>query len=165
MCIHPKRQCIRTSCIGKTYLFPKLFTGVPMKDKEMVKRSQMKVENLGLKIIDDRNWFLRQACHGDPARSIWIAGRPLPLCSRCITFYPSILIGIVAGILLQSLFNVGSMVALIVFSFLIAPLVLDGWSQYIGWRTSNNLLRAVTGAMAGAGIGFGIIYMIIRLAF
>jgi uncharacterized membrane protein len=136
-----------------------------MKDQKMVRRSNMKAEDLGLKIIDDRSWLLRQACHGDPVRSLWMGGRPLPLCSRCITFYPSILLGIGAGILIHFFIDLGSLLALIAFAILITPLVLDGWTQYIGLRTSNNTLRALTGALAGAGIGFGITYMMIRVFF
>jgi uncharacterized membrane protein len=125
----------------------------------------MKTEDLSLKIIDDRNWLLRQACHGDPSRSFWIRGRPLPLCSRCITFYPSIFLGIGVGILIYFLTELGSIFALIIFTVLIVPLVLDGWTQYIGLRSSNNFLRALTGALAGSGIGFGITFMATRFFF
>lgn len=136
-----------------------------MIDEKMVKRSQMKKEDLGLKIIDDRGWIMRQACHGDPARTFWIRGRPLPICSRCIAFYPSIFMGVGFGILLLAFIEIAPWLALTIFSLLIAPLVMDGWTQFIGWRSSNNGLRAVTGTLAGAGAGFGITYMVIRLFF
>lgn len=34
---------------------------------------------------------------------------------------------------------------------LVAPLVLDGGTQALGWRTSNNRLRLTTGIIAGVG--------------
>jgi len=130
-----------------------------MKNDGSIKRSEMTVKELGLKVIDDRHWILRKACHGDPSRSFWCRGKPFPLCSRCTAFYPAIILGLPAGILLTILFEPASWLALVLFSLLEAPLVIDGMTQYQGWRRSNNLIRAVTGAMAGAGIGGGVGFM------
>jgi len=132
-----------------------------MKDNGSIKRSEMTVKHLGLKVIDDRHWLLRKACHGDPSRSFWWGGRPFPLCSRCTAFYPAIPTGLFAGALLTVLFEPASWLALVLFTLLEIPLVIDGSTQYKGWRRSNNLIRAVTGALAGAGIGGGIAFMVI----
>jgi uncharacterized membrane protein len=145
---------------GKTYHLFIHSQVVHMKDGKVVKRSSMKVEDLGLKIIDDRPWLLKKACHGDPTRAFWLGGKPFPLCSRCITFYPFMFIGILIGPVVFSLIEVLSWQMLLAFALLEAPLILDGWSQYIGWRSSNNTLRAITGALAGIGIGAGIVYML-----
>ena len=129
----------------------------------MVKRSKMTIDDLDLRIIDDRPWLLRKACHGDPSRTFWIRGRPLPLCSRCISFYPVIPVGGVLGWVLFSLIGLLSWQMLIIFTLLEAPLVIDGWTQYIGWRRSNNRLRSITGALAGIGIGAGVVYMLLGI--
>ncbi len=34
------------------------------------------------------------------------------------------------------------------------PLVLDGGSQYLNWRISNQVLRLITGILCGIGIMF-----------
>ena len=163
MCIHSRRRFLYVVRLRNTYDLFLPSSSVHMKDEKLVKRSQMREEDLGLKIIDDRNWILRKACHGDPTRSFWIRGSPLPFCSRCITFYPSILMGIGTSIILYHLIDIASWMALSIFAVLNAPLVIDGWTQYIGWRTSNNVLRSLTGMLAGTGIGFGITYMIMQV--
>ena len=119
----------------------------------------MTAEDLGLKIVDDRNWLLRRTCHGDPTRCFWVYDRPFPLCSRCTTFYPSIVVGSIAGFTLSYLVEMPSWTVLLAFVLLELPLVIDGLTQYKGWRSSNNVLRALTGMMAGIGIGWGIAHM------
>ena len=135
-----------------------------MKKDASVKRSEMTVKDLGLRVIDDRHLLLRKACHGDPSRSFWCRGKPLPLCSRCTAFYPMVPLGLLTGLVMTFIFEPPSWIALSVFSILEAPLVIDGLTQYKGIRRSNNLIRAVTGAMAGAGIGGGIAFLLVRIA-
>jgi uncharacterized membrane protein len=136
-----------------------------MKEGRPVRRSEMRKEDIGLKMIDDRNPLLRKACHGDPVRSFWFRGRPFPLCARCTTLYPSMLIGLSAGIPIVVLLGPTSWMVFAAFCILEAPLVLDGLTQYKGWRRSNNFLRAVTGGLAGSGIGLAVGYIFIRVAF
>ncbi|MGA1819387.1 MAG: DUF2085 domain-containing protein [Thermoplasmatota archaeon] len=135
-----------------------------MKEHTSMKRSEMTTKDLGLKVIDDRHWLYRRTCHGDPSRSFWWRGRPMPLCSRCTAFYPMVPLGLLIGIFLTFFFDPPSWLALLVFSILEGPLVIDGLSQYQGMRSSNNLIRAITGAMAGAGIGGGIAFMAVWIA-
>lgn len=136
-----------------------------MGNKGPVRWSEMKREDLGLKVIDDRNPIIRKVCHGDPARSFWFRGRPLPLCSRCTFLYPSAVVLIPLSFPFFLFHEVPSYIMLVVFLILNGPLVIDGYSQYVGWRSSNNLLRAVTGALSGAGIGLGIAYFAVSLFF
>ena len=136
-----------------------------MKKKGPLRWSEMKKEDLGLKIIDDRNPILRKVCHGDPVRSFWCRGRPLPLCSRCTLLYPSAVILILLSFPFFLSYNIPSYTMLVVFLILNGPLVIDGYSQYVGWRSSNNLLRAVTGALSGAGIGMGVAYLFASVMF
>ncbi len=36
---------------------------------------------------------------------------------------------------------------------MIVPAFLDGFTQFIGFRVSNNILRLFTGLMGGVGLG------------
>jgi uncharacterized membrane protein len=130
-----------------------------MKEKESIKRSEMRIEDIGLRIIDDRPYLLRKACHGDPSRSFWIRGRPLPLCSRCTAIYLSIPAGIALGLVLGFLAQPPMLIVTVIFGLLVLPGVLDGLTQYWWKKRSNNLLRAYTGLLYGAGIGLGLVYI------
>jgi len=119
----------------------------------------MRVEDIGLRIIDDRPYLLRKACHGDPMRSFWFGGRPLPLCARCTTIYLSIPVGIALGLILAFIAKPSMFVVTMFFVLLVSPGVLDGLTQYWFKRRSNNLLRAYTGFLYGTGIGLGTVYI------
>ncbi|MFO8050070.1 MAG: DUF2085 domain-containing protein [Thermoplasmatota archaeon] len=134
-----------------------------MSGKGAVKRSRMRREDLGSKVIDDRSPALKKICHGDPARCFWVSGRPLPLCSRCIFIYPFSLLFLLIGLPIFMTYGIRSYTILVIFIILVIPLVVDGYTQYLGWRSSNNLLRGVTGALSGAGIGLAVAYMIARI--
>jgi uncharacterized membrane protein len=135
--------------------------GVIVKEdsKGSVKRSRMIVEDMGLKIIDDRPPLLRRVCHGDPERSLWIGGHPLPLCSRCIFFYPSLFLSIPLGIISIIIFDPPVLTMFIFTIIMLGPLALDGLTQYHGLRSSNNPLRAATGTLAGIGSGIAAPYL------
>ena len=124
--------------------------------KGPVRRSEMSREDIGLKVIDDRGRFVKKMCHGDPARSLWFNGKPLPLCSRCTMLYPFTLIFTLFGIWFFSFISMRVLYVFIIFLFLNGPLVIDGYTQYIGIRESNNTLRSITGALAGSGIGLSL---------
>ncbi|QUH23138.1 DUF2085 domain-containing protein [Methanobacterium alkalithermotolerans] len=84
-------------------------------------------------------------CHQKEDRSIYFKNKPLPLCARCT--------GIFLGIFTLPFFHIGlidpSILALL---FLTAPAIIDGGTQYLEWRESNNLLRLVTGFMLGSSL-------------
>ena len=86
-------------------------------------------------------------CHRIKDRSIWFFGLERYLCSRCL----GILIGSLIGLLLVRVqYNAG-----LIFSvFLILPLVVDGITQGLRYRISNNFLRCATGFMFGIGLQF-----------
>jgi uncharacterized membrane protein len=128
--------------------------------KGPVRRSTMTREDMGLKIIDDRGKFVKKVCHGDPVRSFWCKGKPLPLCSRCIMLYPFTLIFLPLGIWLFSIMEMRVLFMFMIFLLLDGPLVIDGYTQYIGLRESNNTIRSITGALAGSGIGLSLGFLI-----
>ncbi|WP_253735921.1 DUF2085 domain-containing protein [Paenibacillus sp. FJAT-26967] len=83
-------------------------------------------------------------CHRMSSRSFRLRGVQLPLCARCM--------GILLGYLALPLFllyrteyeyKIGLLLCL--------PLLIDGFTQKWGWRTSSNMLRMVTGLMFGVG--------------
>jgi uncharacterized membrane protein len=84
-------------------------------------------------------------CHRRPERSFFYKGQPLPLCARCTGLYPSALLGFLF-FLVHPIRNKRTMGVL-----LIAPMYIDGITQYNKLRTSNNFLRFFTGVMAGLG--------------
>lgn len=83
-------------------------------------------------------------CHRLPDRSLTINGYTLPICARCT--------GIVMGSILSIImiyFNItfSIMTCLI----LLIPLIVDGGTQYLNYRLSNNSLRLATGILFGIG--------------
>lgn len=155
-------SCTR-SCLGHLYLPYRISGG--MGRKGPVRRSEMVRSDLGLRIIDDRKGFTKMVCHGDPVRSLWIGGRPFPLCARCMLLYPAGLLFLLAGFPFFMMLDLPSYSVMIAFILLNTPLVLDGISQYYGLRESNNVLRAMTGTLSGAGIGLALSYMLERILF
>ncbi|MVP01256.1 DUF2085 domain-containing protein [Paenibacillus sp. N10] len=83
-------------------------------------------------------------CHRMSSRSFHLRGVQLPLCARCM--------GILLGYLALPLFLLYGMeceygIGLV----LCLPLLIDGFTQKWGWRTSSNRLRLFTGLMFGVG--------------
>lgn len=85
-------------------------------------------------------------CHRKPERSFFLDNRQFNVCARCT--------GIVAGVGLGLLLiGWNFQLLLFVFSklFLVATFLnlIDGGTQLLGWRQSNNLLRVVLGFIFG----------------
>ena len=116
--------------------------------------------DIGSRIIDDRSQLLKKMCHGKPERCLWIKGSPFPLCVRCMGFYLTLIIGLLIGPVVLLLITPPSRIVLIIFSISIIPLAVDGWTQYLGWRRSNNTLRLITGLLAGLGAGYTFVYCV-----
>ena len=74
--------------------------------------------------------------------------------------YLTLIVGIIIGPLALLIYTPPSRFVLIVFSITIVPLAVDGWTQYLGWRRSNNTLRLITGLLAGLGAGFTFVYCV-----
>ncbi|TDK56220.1 DUF2085 domain-containing protein [Bacillus salipaludis] len=91
-------------------------------------------------------------CHRRKDRTICINGKYLPICSRCM----SILLGYLFLIPLL-LFHIH--VAFWLGMVLNIPMVVDGYTQWKRWRTSNNTLRVITGLSTGIGQSMIIIFL------
>ena len=87
-------------------------------------------------------------CHQLPTRCLWIFGSNMALCSRCFGIYSGIvLIGIFFNLRWINKFSWK-------FAFIfMLPAIVDGITQYMGLRMSNNLIRFGSGLLFGIGIG------------
>ena len=88
-------------------------------------------------------------CHRRHDRTFNFHGHYFPVCARCTGIY----IGAILY-LIYSLFFIFyySNIVLLAALFIISPLIIDGLTQYLGFRESNNILRFSTGFAAGVGI-------------
>ena len=87
--------------------------------------------------------LLGVTCHRLPHRSfIWAPG----LCARCTFFW----IGVSISSLLMFFSKLPASILLGL--FLIVPMALDGLLQLIGFYESTNIMRLLTGFLAGTGL-------------
>lgn len=95
------------------------------------------------------------ACHRIPERSFFFHGRQLPVCARCT--------GMLLGYLTYPLFLFGMVSVGFWWSVALnIPAYIDGTTQAVGWRESNNALRLSTGILSGIG-QIGIISIVGRI--
>ena len=88
-------------------------------------------------------------CHRKPERTFKIRGYYFPVCSRCTGFY----IGAFSYFIYVYFNFVEYTLPLIIIAFLmIIPTFVDGTTQLIGFRESNNSLRFFTGLIGGIGL-------------
>lgn len=81
-------------------------------------------------------------CHRRRERSIKILGYTFPLCARCT--------GLWLGFGMGLLFRILGLHTPLVFAItLMLPLIIDGFTQFLRFRESNNLLRFLTGILFG----------------
>jgi len=88
-------------------------------------------------------------CHRKKDRCIRIFGHASPLCARCT----GICLGVVTALLLNLVgLTIASNISISIGIILVSPLLLDGFTQLVGLRKSNNVLRLVTGFLFSLGI-------------
>lgn len=76
-------------------------------------------------------------CHRLSERSFFVQGRQFHVCARCT--------GLISGASLSvALIPVRDSLPVVFFALFFA-LAIDGLTQLVGWRTSNNGLRFITG--------------------
>lgn len=103
-------------------------------------------------ISDNVRIVSRFFCHRIPERTFQIKGRYFPVCSRCTGLY----IGAFLYFIYVYFNYVNYSLLLILIAVLITlPTILDGLTQFIASRESNNFLRFSTGL--SGGIGFAIL--------
>lgn len=87
-------------------------------------------------------------CHRNPDRCCSLNGEKLKICSRCMAIYP-MYIFLVPFMFIVTESNI--LTLLIVSICLMLPLIIDGGTQALDWRKSNNFLRITTGLLFGLG--------------
>jgi len=109
------------------------------------------------------NVFLHKfvSCHRLPDRSFFIRNRQFHICARCT----GLLVGLVLSISLL-LLPIKNGIAYM-FPFFLTILVMDGFTQRLNLRQSNNGLRLLTGITTGAAflpfISISLIYIYERI--
>lgn len=93
--------------------------------------------------------ILNLICHRKPERSFFIRGHQFPVCSRCTGCYISILCYIIYAYYFYIDYNI---ILLIISILLILPMAMDGTTQLLNKRISNNTLRFITGLSGGLGL-------------
>lgn len=88
-------------------------------------------------------------CHRLPDRTFNIKGHYFPVCARCTGFY----IGAFTYFTYVYFFYVQySFYLVLIASIMLLPALLDGLTQLLKYRTSNNALRLFTGLIGGLGL-------------
>lgn len=89
-------------------------------------------------------------CHRIPERTFKIKNTYFPVCSRCTGIYIAAFSYFVFVYFVYVQYSIETMLLSI---SMITPTFLDGITQFLGYRESNNTLRFTTGILAGIGIG------------
>jgi uncharacterized membrane protein len=94
-------------------------------------------------------------CHRLSERCFRIKNEQMSVCARCF----GLIIGLPFGFLTGYLGIFSSRWLGLMF---VIPLAIDGGTQYLGYRVSNNLHRIITGCLAGFGFGVFFLLWLIR---
>lgn len=100
-------------------------------------------------------------CHRMPERSFFIKNHQFPVCARCTGFYT----GLIVFLIYNFFFEITYTPELFVISvLLLIPTAIDGFTQLLGYRESNNNLRFTTGFIGGIGLII-IMRIVVRMLF
>lgn len=89
-------------------------------------------------------------CHQQAARSFFLNDNQLPICARDLGILGGLIIGLAAYMFVRHPVRWALLLLLLV------PMALDGGAQALTSYESSNLLRAMTGCLAGLGLGWGV---------
>lgn len=89
-------------------------------------------------------------CHRKPERSFFIKGHQFPVCARCTGFYISLILYFIYTYYSFVDYN---FTLLTLAAILLIPATIDGLTQFLEYRESNNTLRFITGLLGGLGLG------------
>jgi len=104
------------------------------------------------------NFIGRLVCHQIPERTLWIGNRYLPVCARCTGAY----FGLYIGYLLLPLRRKeeSGPPNLWIILLMTAPMIVDATTQLIGFRTSTNEIRLMTGLLFGVALAPLLVYLL-----
>lgn len=93
--------------------------------------------------------FFKYFCHQKPERSFHLGNFQFPVCARCTGFYISIITYLVVAMYVPINYSLQFTLTGIL---LLIPAGVDGITQLLELRESNNLLRFITGILGGIGL-------------
>lgn len=105
--------------------------------------------------IDNKYFHLLFNCHQISSRSFFWKGRQFHICARCT--------GIFVGVLFSPSMLIFWKYSIYIFPFSFFVLTIDGVTQLLKLRESNNLIRVITGFLFGYSFLSFIVYTIIFL--
>ncbi len=105
--------------------------------------------------IDNRYLHLLFNCHQISSRSFFWKGRQFHICARCT--------GIFVGVLFSPSMLIFWKYSIYIFPLSFIVLGIDGVTQLLKFRESNNRLRFITGFFFGYSFLSFIVYTIMRL--
>ena len=115
------------------------------------KKSKLKIERFCCKWLP-----IIFGCHCKPERSFFYKGKQFPICARCTGELIGIIFGLLIPIVLLNNLNILGISSIFenlkFYGFLLIPMLIDGFSQQLTSRESNNILRVITGFLFGFGI-------------
>jgi len=88
-------------------------------------------------------------CHRLPDRSFKIKGKYFPICSRCTGLYLSAISFYIYAMFTVIIYNSNMIILAILLAI---PILVDGFTQLVGVRESNNKLRFITGLCGGLSL-------------
>ncbi|MCL2156924.1 MAG: DUF2085 domain-containing protein [Methanobrevibacter sp.] len=88
-------------------------------------------------------------CHRIPDRTFKVGKYYFPVCARCTGIYISAFSYFILAMFVPIVY---SMELIILATLFIIPTAIDGISQLLNKRNSNNHLRFITGLFAGLGL-------------
>ena len=88
-------------------------------------------------------------CHRMPERSFHYKNHQFPVCARCTGFYT----GLIVFLIYNYFYPVNYSLNLFIISvLLLIPTGIDGFTQLMDLRESNNNIRFITGLIGGIGL-------------
>ena len=87
----------------------------------------------------------------------------MPICARCTGFYSGLVLGCVAFAIWRYFIELPWWALTIIILASIAPMAVDGLTQLMTERESNNALRLITGLLAGLAMGLCAVYLAVSL--
>ena len=96
-------------------------------------------------------------CHQKEERSFFINGNQMPFCSRCTAIWLGLAIGLCFMVFYKIELNEKFLLLIIIG---IVPIGIDGIGQLLNFWESNNIIRLITGLLAGIIVGLAIALII-----
>ena len=108
------------------------------------------------KISNNLKVLSKLSCHQIPERSFNIRGRYFPICSRCTGLYLGVFLYLIFSYFNQVYYSIDLTILAIL---MVVPTFLDGFTQFLDLRESDNKLRFVTGFFGGIGLSIIVVSM------